>query len=137
MSQFNQLLIITLCAIVISLLVGIPAYLILGGAAFPAMGITVGSCWVGAVLAVLSIKIFRSTLKKEFPWFIIGGIFRMGVPFAVVLVVAIATEKDFAFPILTLFPIVYLLMLPVDVLVMLPGKNYELRITNYEKFRNS
>jgi hypothetical protein len=123
MSQLNQLLIITLCAAVTFLLVGLPAYLVLGWAALPAMVIAVVSCWAGVVLAILSINIFRSTLKKEFPWFIIGGIFRMGVPFAVVLVIAITTEKDFAFPVLILFPVVYLLMLPVDVLVMLPGKD--------------
>jgi len=118
----KQLFIITLCAIAIFLLVGLPAYLLKGAAVIPAMGITVGSCWLGAVLAILSTNIFRHTLKKEFPWFIIGGIFRMGVPFTVALIVMIAAEKGFGFLVLTLFPIVYLLMLPVDAMLALPGR---------------
>lgn len=122
MKTRHQLLMTTVCAIAIFLLVGLPAYLIQGTDAVPVMGITVGSCWLGAVLAILSTNIFRHTLKKEFPWFIIGGIFRMGVPFTVALIVMIAAEKGFGFLVLTLFPIVYLLMLPVDAMLALPGR---------------
>ncbi len=127
MSQPKQLFVVTLCAILIFVLVGVPAYLIKGSDAVFAAVIATGACWTGAVFAVISINILRSTLKKELPWFIMGAVFRMGVPFAVVLVVAIAMEKDFAFPILILFPIVYLLMLPVDVWVMLPRKDKQRR----------
>ncbi len=85
-----------------------------------ATGLVVVVCWAGVVFAVLSIKIFRYALKKEQPWFIIGGIFRMGIPFCAALVVALAAEKDFGFLVLVLFPVVYLTMLPIDVLMTLP-----------------
>ena len=123
MKTSRQIFLITLCAILIFFLVGSPAYLLKGSNAIFAAVITVGACWTGAIFGILAIKIFRSTLKREFPWFIMGGIFRMGVPFAVALVVVIGAEKDFGFLVLILFPIVYLLMLPVDVLTALPEKN--------------
>ena len=119
----KQFFIITLCAGLVFFLVGFPAYLIQGSPAILAMVITVGACWTGVVLGILSIKILRSLLKEGLPWFIMGGIFRIGVPFAVAIVVAVVAEKDFASLILILFPIVYLIMLPVDVLTALPEKN--------------
>ena len=47
----------------------------------------------------------------------------MGVPFTVALVVVVTQEKGFGTLVLILFPIVYLLMLPVDAFMMLPGNN--------------
>ena len=123
MKIHHQFLTITLCAAAIGLLVGLPAYLMKGTEAILATAITAGACWSGAASAILSINIFRRTLKKELPWFIIGGIFRMGVPFTVALVVVMTQEKDFGTLVLILFPIVYLLMLPVDAFIMLPGNN--------------
>ncbi len=123
LSPERQIALLTVFAAIQFVVIAPIGYAFKGGSAILAVGLVVVTCWAGVVLAVLSIKFFRYALKKEQPWYIIGGIFRMGIPFCAALVVAIAAEKDFGFLVLILFPIVYLSMLPIDVLLTLPGKD--------------
>ena len=123
MSITKPALIITFIAIVLFALTGAVASLFVGKTAFSAAGIAVGACWLGSLLGIISINFFRYALKKDFPWFIIGALFRLGVPLLAAVAVAFAAEKDFGFLVLILFPVIYLLMLPVDVLLAQPEQN--------------
>lgn len=124
MSPGKQILITTLYTIVLGLILGPILFYFQTWLGLCAVAISLGSCWLGMVFATISIIFFRYALKKELPWYIMGTLFRMGIPLLTALLVGLFTKKDLGISVLLLFPVIYLSMLPVIVFMMLPEKPY-------------